>query len=141
MANALLQPATDHHVIASIVAVQTVFASRTLVMQDSVVLISPVALSQAVLLALTVFRVRSALLVLAVGETFVWNHVRTVYAGHCLVVTPQGGTQADLRLYETVLSTTQNFYRFYLFYITCGFIHTVFTLLLFKSCAVYSGHL
>jgi hypothetical protein len=88
MANALLQSATDHHVIASIVAVQTVSASRTLVMQDSVVLISPVALSQAVLLALTVFRVRSALLVLAVGETFVWDHVRTVHAGHCLVVTP-----------------------------------------------------
>lgn len=127
--------------VASIVAVQTVSASRTLVIQDSVVPIPPVPLSQTVLLALTVFRVRSALLVLAVGETFAWDRVRPVHEGHCLVVTPPGGTQVDLRLYETMLSTSQNplWVSFILHYLWlhshCLYCH------LRKSYAVYSGHL
>ena len=70
-ANALLQPATDQHAVASTAVVLTAFALRHLTAQDSAVLISPATRSQTALLALTALKGRSALLALAVGETCV----------------------------------------------------------------------
>ena len=71
MANALLQSAMDQHAVASTAAVQTASALRHLTVRGSAVLISPAPLSQTALLPLTVLKGRSALLALAVQETFV----------------------------------------------------------------------
>ena len=71
MDNALFRPATDLYAVALIVVAQTASALRHLTTKDSAVLIFPAPLSQTAVLALTVLKGRSVLLVLAVEETFV----------------------------------------------------------------------
>jgi hypothetical protein len=75
MANALLQPATDRHVVALTAVIRAASASRALAARGSAVPMSPVTLSQTAFPALTVLRGRCARLVLAVERTFVWGHV------------------------------------------------------------------
>lgn len=70
MANALLQPATDQHAVASTAVVQAASALKRLAALDSVVLIS-LALPQPALLPLIVPQGRSALQELAVEVMFV----------------------------------------------------------------------
>jgi hypothetical protein len=112
MVNAPLQPAMDQHVTASIVAAQTASASRPLTEQDSAVPMNPALHSPTVFPPLTVCQVRSALLALAVGEMFVWDHVAVLYAGrYCLVVAPSC-TPADRSLHETAPGKKINFYGF-----------------------------
>jgi hypothetical protein len=71
IANALLQPATGRHVVASTAVIRAASTLRALVARDSAVLISPIALLQTVFPALAVLIGRSARLALTVKGTFV----------------------------------------------------------------------
>jgi hypothetical protein len=71
IANALLQPATGRHVVASTAVIRAASTLRALVARDSAVLISLIALLQTVFPALAVLIERSARLALTVKGTFV----------------------------------------------------------------------
>ena len=101
---------TDQPAVVLTAVVQTVSALSRLTAPDSADRTSLAPLSQTALIARTVLKDPSVLLVLAVNETYVWDHARLKHGDHCsLAVISLKCTQAERGMLESWKSHNNSF--------------------------------